>query len=63
VVVGAAGLPKVEPPKLEPLEFDPPKLELPMGLDVLLAGWPIVPVFPPCIIRSASGSYTNSHSL
>jgi len=36
----------------------------PTGVVVPLAGCPIVPVFPPCIIIcSASGSYTNSHSL
>jgi len=30
--------------------------EPPMGGVVLLAGWPMVPVLPPCIICSASGS-------
>ena len=45
----------------EGLEVEPdvglPKLELPTGLDVLLAGWPTVPVLPPLMVCiSESGS-------
>ena len=29
---------------------------LPIGVVVLLAGWPMVPVLPPCIICSEIGS-------
>ena len=35
----------------------PPKLEVPAGLVVLLAGWPTKPVFPPLMVcTSESGS-------
>lgn len=33
-----------------------PKLELPTGVDVLLAGWPTMPVFPAWLRISVSGS-------
>jgi hypothetical protein len=46
------------------LEVELLKVELLAGLEVLLAGWPIVPVLPPLMVCiSESGSYVNSHSL
>ena len=43
-------------PKLLPEPKLLPKLELPTGVDVLLAGWPMLPVLPDCIRISVSGS-------
>jgi hypothetical protein len=47
--------PKLEPPKLElpKLELpneELPKAEEPTGVEVLLAGWPMAPVFPPLMV-------------
>jgi len=41
----------------------PPMLDPPTGVLVLLAGVPMFPVLPDCVLISVSGSYTNSHSL
>ena len=44
-------LPEDPGPKPMPLLFEPPT-----GVDVLPAGWPIVPVFPDWVRVSVSGS-------
>jgi hypothetical protein len=53
----------VEPKLLPKLLLEPepepkpvPKLELPTGLEVLLAGWPILPVLPTWVRASVKGS-------
>jgi hypothetical protein len=51
-----------EPPFVPVLGL--PNVGLPTGLDVLLAGWPMAPAFPPLMVgMSEMGSYVNSHSL
>jgi hypothetical protein len=48
-------LPEPEPePEPEPKLL--PKLELPTGVEVLLAGWPILPVLPAWVRVSINGS-------
>ena len=50
-------LPEPNPePKLLPEPDPEPKVELPTGVEVLLAGWPILPVLPPWVRMSANGS-------
>jgi hypothetical protein len=54
-------LPKLLPVPDPELEPDPelkllPKLELPTGVEVLLAGWPIIPVLPAWVRISVNGS-------
>lgn len=55
--VGLGVVPKPLPdPNPLPVPKLLPKLELPTGVDVLLAGWPTMPVFPDCVLISVSGS-------
>lgn len=51
--LGAGVVPKLLP---VPKPLPDPKLELPTGVDVLLAGWPTMPVFPAWVLISVSGS-------